>query len=277
MTALAPAKSGSPGAPWAQRPSMRKAIRRGAGWLGVAVVAGLWQLLAMGLHKTVFPTFATAIAAVGPVLSGSTLTHDVVPSIIRALIAFLISGALGIVVGLTLGYVRRLGDYCGAVIDFLRSVPSPLLVPLAIVLIGLGDRMVVSVIVAAAVWPVLINAFDAARRIEPLYLDAARACGLHRVALLRIVMLPATLPMVLAGLRTALSTSLAVLVVAEMLGASSGIGYFILNAQQTFQIPQTYAGIIVLAAVGWLFDTAFLFGEHRLLRWEKALTGGSNV
>jgi sulfonate transport system permease protein len=257
--------------------SMTVVARRGAGWLGVLVVAGLWQLLAMALHKTVFPTFVTAISAVGQVLGGATLTQDVVPSIIRALIGFLISAVLGIIIGLTLGYVRRLGDYCGAVIDFLRSVPSPLLVPVAIAAFGLGDRMVVSIVVAAAIWPVLINAFDAARRIEPLYLDSARACGLRGVPLLWIVMLPATLPMVLAGLRTALSTSLAVLVVAEMLGASSGIGYFIQNAQQTFEIPQTYAGIIVLAGLGWLFDTAFLFAEHRLLRWEKALTGGSNV
>lgn len=215
--------------------------------------------------------------AYGPVLGSATLTQDIVPSVIRALAGFLISGALGIVVGLTLGYVRRAGDYCSAVIDFLRSVPSPLLVPVAIILLGLGSRMVVAVVVAAAVWPVLINAFDAARRIEPLYLDAARACGLRGLPLLRIVMLPAALPMVLAGLRTALSTSLAVLVVAEMLGASSGIGYFIQNAEQTFQVPQTYAGIIVLAALGWLFDTAFLFAEHRFLRWEKAFTGGSNV
>jgi ABC-type nitrate/sulfonate/bicarbonate transport system permease component len=257
--------------------SMTAVARRGAGWLGVLVLAALWQLLAMGLHKTVFPTFVTAISAVGQVLSGATLTQDIVPSIIRALLGFLISGVLGTIIGLTLGYIRRLGDYCSAVIDFLRSVPSPLLVPVAIAAFGLGDRMVVSVVVAAAIWPVLINAFDAARRIEPLYLDSARACGLRGVPLLWIVMLPAALPMVLAGLRTALSTSLAVLVVAEMLGASSGIGYFIQNAQQTFEIPQTYAGIIVLAGLGWLFDTAFLFAEHRLLRWEKALTGGSNV
>ncbi|HEY1704455.1 MAG TPA: ABC transporter permease [Trebonia sp.] len=254
-----------------------RAARRGAGWLGVVIVAAGWQLLAMALGKTVFPTFTTSVAAVFGVIGSDTLMKDIVPSVIRALIGFVVSGVLGIVVGLALGYVRRAGDYCSAVIDFLRSVPSPLLVPVAIVLFGLGGQMVVAVVVAAAVWPVLINAFDAARRIEPLYLDAGRACGLRGLALLRTVLLPAALPMVFAGLRTALSTSLAVLVVAEMLGASSGIGYFIENAQQTFEVPQTYAGIIVLAALGWLFDTVFLVAERRLLRWENALTGGSNV
>ena len=257
-----------------RRLTRRQLGLRSAGWLGVLAVAAAWQLTALALHKPVLPTFTTALAAVGPVVTGPALTADILPSLARVLIAFAISGVAGIIIGLTLGYVRSLGDYAVAVIDFLRSIPAPLLIPLAIVLLGLGTSPVVAVVVAAAVWPVLINAFDAARRIEPLYLDTARACGIRGVALLRIVLLPAALPMVLAGLRIALSTCLAVLVVAEMLGASSGIGYFIQGAQQTFQIPQTYAGIIILAAAGWLFDTMFLLAERRLLHWEQAIARG---
>jgi ABC-type nitrate/sulfonate/bicarbonate transport system permease component len=255
----------------------RRLALLGTGWLGLVVAAGAWQLLAMALHQTIFPTFTTAVAAVGHILTGPQLTQDILPSVVRALAGFAISGVVGIAVGLTLGYVRRLGDYCVTVIDFLRSLPAPLFVPLGIVVLGLGSTMVVAIVVSAAVWPVLLNSFDAARRVEPLYLDTARACGLRRFALFRIVLLPATLPMVFAGLRVALSTSLAVLVVAEMLGAHSGIGFFIQDAQQTFRVQDTYAGVIVLAGIGWLFDTAFLVVERRLLRWESALTGGSHV
>jgi ABC-type nitrate/sulfonate/bicarbonate transport system permease component len=183
----------------------------------------------------------------GHIVTGPQLTQDILPSVIRAPAGFAISGVVGIAVGLTLGYVRRLGDYCVTVIDFLRSLPAPLFVPLGIVVLGLGSTMVVAIVVSAAVWPVLLNSFDAARRVEPLHLDTARAYGLRRFALFRIVLLPATLPMVFAGLRVALSTSLAVLVVAEMLGAHSGIGFFIQDAQQTFRVPDTYAGVIVLA------------------------------
>lgn len=264
--------------PAGRRPRMtgRRAGLRSAGWLGVLAVALAWQLTSLALHKPAFPTFTTALSAVGQVVTGPVLTTDVLPSLARALTGFAISAVAGTSIGLTLGYVRSLGDCCTAVVDFLRSIPAPLLVPLAIVLLGLGSRMVVAVVVAAAVWPVLVNAFDAARRTEPFYLDTARSCGIRGVTLLRIVLLPAALPMVMAGLRIALSTSLAVLVVAEMLGASSGIGYFIQQAQQTFQIPQTYAGIIVLAAIGWFLDTAFLLVEHRLLRWDRAVTRGQH-
>ncbi len=260
-----------------RRAARRRLGLRSAGWLGVLAVAAAWQLTSVALHKPTLPTFTTALSAVGQVVTGPALTADILPSLARALIGFAISAVAGIVIGLTLGYVRRLGDYCTAVIDFLRSVPAPLLIPLAIVLLGLGGQMVVAVVVAAAVWPVLINAFDAARRTEPLYLDTARSCGIRGVTLLRLVLLPSALPMIMAGLRIALSTSLAVLVVAEMLGASSGIGYFIQEAQQTFQIPQTYAGIIVLAGVGWLLDTVFLLAEHRLLRWERAVARERHV
>jgi sulfonate transport system permease protein len=247
------------------------------GWAGLAVALGGWQLLAVVLDKTVFPSFSQSVVAVGELLTGPELTEDILPSVGRALAGFAISAVIGIVVGLVLGYVRQLGDYCSAVLDFLRSVPSPLLVPLALVVMGLGARMVIAVIVTAAVWPVLLNAFDAARRIEPLYLDTARISGLRGAGLFRTVLLPATLPAIFAGLRVALSVSLAVLVVAEILGASSGIGYFIQNAQQTFAVPQTYAGVLVLGCLGWLFDTVFLVVERRLLRWERALSGGTRA
>lgn len=255
----------------------RSLARHGVGWLGLAAAIGAWQLMAIALDKTVFPTFSRSISVVGQLLTGSVLTGDIVPSVIRALTGFCISAVLGVLVGLTLGYVRWLGDYCSAFIDFLRSVPSPLLIPLAIVFLGFGAKMVIAVIVSAAVWPVIINAFDAARRIEPLYLDTARICGLRGSALFRRVLLPATLPDIFAGLRIALSISLAVLVVAEILGASTGIGYFIQNAEQTFAVPQTYAGVIVLACLGWLFDTVFLVLERRLLAWERGLSGGLRV
>jgi ABC-type nitrate/sulfonate/bicarbonate transport system permease component len=255
----------------------RRVALRASGWLGVLVLAAIWQLAASAIDSPVFPTFTTTVHAAVDVVRGPELTRDIVPSIERALLGFAISGVLGLVIGLTLGYVRALGDCFATLLDFLRSMPSPLFVPLAIVLFGIGGKMVIIIVITGAIWPVLLNAYDAARRIEPLYLDTARANGLHGIAMFRQVLLPATLPSTFAGLRLALSTSLAVLVVAEILGAHSGIGYFVQYTQQTFLIPQTYAGVLILAALGWLFDTAFLFAERRLLRWERALTGGNRV
>lgn len=252
-------------------------VRSGVGWLGLAVLALAWQLLSVALHQPVLPTFANSLHSAGTFVSGDGLTTDIVPSVVRTLIGFGISAVVGILVGLTLGYVRWLGDYCSLIVDFMRSVPAPLLVPIALIFFGLGTQMVVAIIFFAAVWPVLLNAFDAARRIEPLYLDTARMCQLRGPAVIFRVLLPAALPEIFAGLRVSLSVALAIMVIAEMLGASSGIGYYIQNAQQTFAITETYAGVIVLACLGWLFDTAFLVGERQLLRWERAQDGGRYV
>jgi len=254
---------------------LRDLGRRTMGVVGLAVALVVWQLAALQLDTVIFPTFTSSLAAVGDLLSGPALTGDILPSIGRVLIGFAISAVVGVVVGLTLGYVRWLGDYFSAVLNFCRSVPAPLLIPAALAVFGLGAKMVIAVIVSAAVWPVLLNAFDAARRIEPLYLDTARVSGLRRMELFRRVLLPATLPSIFAGLRVALSVSLVVLVVAEILGASSGIGYFIQSAAQTFKVQQTYAGVIILGCLGWFFDTTFLFVEHRLLAWERGMTGRS--
>lgn len=247
------------------------------GWTAVIVVAALWQLVSALLRSPVFPSFTRAVSATVGVLGSATLMTDIVPSVERTLGGFAIASVLGVAIGLPLGYFRRVGDTFSAVIDFLRAMPMPMLIPLAIVFFGIGAEMVIVLIVVTAVWPVLLNAFDGARRLEPVYVDTARVYGVRGPAVLWRVLLPGTAPFTIAGLRTALSLALQIMVVAEMLGARSGIGYFIQVTQQSFLIPQTYAGVIVLGIMGWAFDTAFLFAEHRLLGWEEHMTGHADV
>ncbi len=254
-------------------PRRREVARRAAGLLGLAVALGVWQGTALALDTYVLPTFTASASVVGELVTGPVLTEDILPSVGRVLIGFMLAAVLGIVLGLTLGSVRWLGDLCAPLMNFMRSVPMPLLIPAALVLFGLGGTMVIALIVSASTWPILLNSFDAVRRVEPLYVDTARMCGLRGPTLFWKVLLPATLPSIFAGLRVALSISLVVLVVAEILGASSGIGYRIQNAAQTFAITSTYAGVIVLACLGWLFDTTFLAVERRLLAWEQGMTG----
>lgn len=246
----------------------------GLGWLGLAVVAGTWQLVAAAAHASIFPGFAASVRAGWHIVTGSVLTSDLLPSFARTLLGFAISAVLGVGVGLLVGYYRSVREWTSTVFDFLRSVPTPLLIPVALVVFGLGGRMVVAVIVTAAVWPVLINTANATSSLDPTSMDTARVLGLRGPALLRHVVLPAVSPQVFAGLRVSISVSLAVMVVAEILGGGSGIGYFIANAQQSFRITDSYAGVLVLCLLGWLFDTLFLLAEGRLLAWQRGTVGG---
>lgn len=281
MTAsAAPAPPPSAAAPRALASPGRARVLRvgywGLGWLGLALAALVWQVASLLAKSTLFPTFASSASDVWHLIDGPTLATDLLPSVARAAAGFAISAVLGIVVGLLTGFYRSVREWTSSVFDFFRSLPTPLLIPVAIVLFGLGGTMVVAVIVSAAIWPVLITTANAASGLEPTVVDTARCLGFRGPRLLVRVVLPAVSPQIFAGLRVAISVSLAVLVVAEILGGGSGIGYFISSAQQSFRITDSYAGVIVLCLLGWAADTLFLVVERRLLRWQHGMVGGGN-
>lgn len=259
-------------------PGRRRQLIRswGLGWLGLALAAAVWQLVAAAAHSSIFPGFAASAGAAWRLLTGPVLTSDLLPSVGRTLLGFAISAVLGVAIGVGIGWSRRAREWTSAVFDFLRSLPTPLLIPAALALLGIGGRMVVAVIVTAAIWPVLINTANATASLEPILLDTARILELRRGALLRHVVIPAISPQVFAGLRVAISVSLAVMVVAEILGGGSGIGYFIASAQQSFRITDSFAGVLLLCLLGWLFDTVFLLAERRLLSWQRGTIGGES-
>jgi len=248
----------------------------GLGWLGIALAACAWQLASALAASSVFPGFGVAVSRAWRLIDGPVLGADIIPSILRTLLGFAISAVLGISIGLVTGYWRAAREWTAALFAFLRSLPTPLLIPVALVIFGLGGRMVVAVIVTAAIWPVLINSANAAAGLEPTLVDTARSLGLRGPTFFWRVLLPATSPQIFAGLRVAISVSLAVMVVAEILGGGSGIGYFIANAQQSFDIPGSYAGVVILCLLGWLFDTLFLVIEGRLLSWQRGTVGGEH-
>lgn len=233
-----------------------------------------WQLASVLWGSSIVPTFTASATRSWDLLNSSVLTEDLIPSVLRTLLGFAISAVLGVTIGMLTGYYRALGDWTSAVFAFMRSLPTPLLVPVALVVLGLGGKMVVAVIVTAAVWPVLINTANAAGGIEPTVIDTARMLGLKGRTLLQKVLLPALSPQIFAGLRVAISVSLAVMVVAEILGGGSGIGYFISSAQQSFQITASYAGVLLLCLLGWAFDSVFLLAESKLLAWQRGTVGG---
>lgn len=250
------------------------ALRIWLGWLGLIFLAAVWQLAALLINKTIFPTFTTSIVAALHLVGSHVLVADILPSIGRTILGFLISAVVGIIVGMIIGHNEAARSWTGTLFDFLRSLPTPLLVPIAVVIFGINGHMVIATIVTAAIWPILINTANGTSSIEPTMLDTAKTYGLRGKSLFLRVVLPAASPQIFAGLRVALSVSLVVMVVAEMLGGGSGIGYYISSAQQSFNINGSYGGVIVLAALGWMFDTIFLVIERRVLSWQRGTVGG---
>ena len=134
-------------------------------------------------------------------------------------------------------------------VQFLRAVPPPSLIRFGIVVLGTGTAMKVFLIAFVCVWPVLLNTLDGVRGVDPTLRDTARVYGIPLRDRVRYVLLPAAGPQIFAGMRTSLSLALILMVISEMVASTNGIGYFVLQSQRTFAIPEMWSGIILLESL----------------------------
>jgi ABC-type nitrate/sulfonate/bicarbonate transport system permease component len=140
------------------------------------------------------------------------------------------------------------------------------------VFLGIGDALKVFIIFFACSFPILVNTIDGVRNVDPVLIRTARTFGLSRLQTVWKVILPAAGPYIMTGLRIATAIALILTVISEMIGATSGIGYFILGSQRTLHIANMYAGMLVLALTGYAINRLFLLADGRLMAWHKELT-----
>lgn len=226
--------------------------------LAVAVAVGLWWLVTTVLASptSMLQAFAPqhAVPAIGDLIAQGVLFDDIWTSLYRLLVGLLIAGVLGVVTGLAVGTWSRLDTAARPIFQFLRMVSPLSWAPVAIGLFGIGHRPVFFLVAAAAVWPVVLNTAAGVRSIDQGFLLAARSLGATPAETLFSVVLPAIRPHVLTGLRLALGIGWVVLVPAEMLGVTSGLGYEILNSRDQLAYDKVMAVILVIGLLGSLLD-----------------------
>jgi ABC-type nitrate/sulfonate/bicarbonate transport system permease component len=207
---------------------------------------------------------------VGQAFLADTVYEDVLPSVVRVLTGWLIAVALGVTAGIALGRSRLALDYVGPQLAFARAVPPPTLIPVFLVLFGIGTTMQIATIAFGALWPVLLNAADGARSLDSVQEDTARSLRTPLAHRIMMVVLPAALPKIFAGLRLSLSIAVLLMVVSELVGAANGIGYELIFAQRQFDFPVMWAWIALLGLLGYGFNTLLLAVERRVLRWQPS-------
>jgi ABC-type nitrate/sulfonate/bicarbonate transport system permease component len=180
-----------------------------------------------------------------------------------------IAVAAGLVVGVLLGLSETSRRAAQPIVEFLRSIPPPALIPFGILLMGIGHAMKVFIIAFVCVWPVLLNTIDGVRSVDPTLRETARVYGITGSDRLRYVILPASAPQIFVGMRTSLSLALILMVVSEMVASSNGIGYFVLQSQRSFDIPEMWSGILLLGILGYTLNGIFVLVERRVLRWHR--------
>jgi ABC-type nitrate/sulfonate/bicarbonate transport system permease component len=199
-------------------------------------------------------------------LSGR-LGHDVLPSLARLGIGYAAATLLGVALGVLLGSYRLVRETVEPALEFFRAIPPPVAVPVFILVVGPGDRMKVLTIVFGAIWPILLNTVEGVRGVDEVLTDTARSYRITGWSRLRHLTLPAAGPQIVTGMRQALSISIILMVISEMVAASSGLGYSIVQFQRTFDISAMWSGIILLGALGIVLSLLFQVFQWWALRW----------
>lgn len=237
----------------------------------VAIIGALaaWTVVT---HHLYFPSLFTVLRSFGDTWP-SHFTSDILPSLKEMAVGFALALVIGLPVGCAIGRSAILREIFLPVMDFARSVPPVALLPIAVTLLGLGFKMRFVLITAGCVWPIILNATDGVRNIDPMLVDMASAYRLRWWSRWTKVLLPAAGPAIFTGIRVALPIAILLMVVSEMVGDAAGIGFYILNAQQNFAIVQMWSGVILVGLLGVVINYGVLGIERWALRWHPKAGG----
>jgi ABC-type nitrate/sulfonate/bicarbonate transport system permease component len=244
--------------------------------LAVWEVVGRDHLLANGLFppaSDVASALADWIAGVGGTGSiySATWLPNAAASASRIAVGFLIGGSLGVVLGVLVGWsptARRLFD---PTVNAVRPIAVTAWVPIALMIFGIGNKPAYFLTALASFFPVYVNTVSGVRYADARLARAARMLGASERQILRRVLLPAALPSIMTGVRVAIAIAWTTVIVVEILGAKSGLGYVLIDTYQQFQFPYVIAAMISVGALGFLSDLVVVVLSRRRLRW----AGGS--
>jgi NitT/TauT family transport system permease protein len=237
--------------------------------VAVAALLGLWEAAPrFGLVDSTFlPPFSEVARAWWELAVNGQLATNLQASLVRSLSGFALAVAIAVPLGLLIGWYRPVADLLSPLLEVFRNTAALALLPVFVLILGIGETSKISIVLYACLWPVLLNTISAVRNVDPTLLRLARSMNLSAPRLFQKVILPASVPVVFTGIRLAGAVSILVLVAAEMVGAKAGLGYLVNASQFNFAIPQMYAGIITISAVGVLFNQLLVALERRFTAW----------
>ena len=240
-------------------------------YLLIILFSLLWQVLPeIGvLQKNYTSTPLEIMLSILELARTGKLGLHLVISLQRILGGLSLSIVVGIPLGLCIGRLPRLEAFLDSTLQFCRQISSLALFPVFILFLGIGETSKVVIIFWASLWPVLLNTINGVKSVDSLYIKSVLTMGATKGMIFTKVILPASVPSILTGIRLASAYSVMVLVAAEMIGASSGLGFLVTNSQETFNIPQMYGAIVLLSILGILLNLLLSGIENRLIHWRE--------
>ncbi|WP_446899740.1 ABC transporter permease [Clostridium sp. LBM24168] len=232
----------------------------------------LWQVLpTIGvINKQFVPPLFDIIVYLGQMAASGELIVHINASLMRVLEGFALSVVVGVPLGFLLGgWFRKFEEILNPLLQVLAQINPFTLFPIFMLFFGIGEVAKVAIIFWTALWSVLFQTINGVRNIDPMLIKGARAMATPKLSLFYKVVLPGAAPLIFSGFKTAMSTACLMLIAAEMIGASKGLGWLILNAQNNYNINRLYAAAIAIALLGLVLLRLLDLIEHFIVTWKE--------
>ena len=250
-------------------PSLFRRIALGA--VLPIVLLALWQILSFQgfFRPTLLPSPLTIAQTAWDLLQTGELEKNLAISLWRVLQGFALGATAGLLVGLALGLSDRLRQLSRGLTEFLRPIPTIAWVPILILWMGIDEGSKITVIAIGSFWPVFLNTLQGVRQTDDEYLEVAKVLEKSKWVLVTQVILPSALPSIFTGLRIGMGIAWASVVGAELIAASSGIGFMILYAREVSQPDVVLVGVAAIGLTGLIIDSLIQKFENILLKWNQ--------
>jgi ABC-type nitrate/sulfonate/bicarbonate transport system permease component len=235
------------------------------------LIAAVWEAVAqLGLVRGIFlPRLSTVIVLIPKLAANGELIQPLLTSLYRAAGGLMIAMVVGVTLGFVMARNRTIRFLIEPLVSFGFSSPKIALLPIFILWFGIDHLSKILLVALTSVFPFIVSAYEGARNVTVNQLWAARAMGTSNTSLLWRVVLPASLPSLMSGLRIAIPYALMTAFTAEMIAGGGGLGGALVLAQRYFETPTVFAYILIMLATGYVLDIAFIWARRHALHWHE--------
>jgi taurine transport system permease protein len=233
--------------------------------LSVTLILVVWFVITSLDLIRFMPTPQSVILALFKI--GGELENHIIDSLVRVFAGFTLGCVTGIIMGIAISWNKALGKLFDPLVEFFRPMPPLALIPLFIVWFGIGNSSKILLIAFGCWVNMVVITAEATRNVDPLYVNAARTLGANSRQTMLYIVLPALVPGVVAGVRTAVVVAFGMDVAAEFMGTNSGLGYIIIEGRRFIRMDLIFLGILLITILSMLSNTLVRLVESRLTRW----------
>lgn len=241
--------------------------------LALGALGAAWQMLSLRVNNSTLVPPPLSVLAAWREMLGDELPADILASLIHLGVGYGLGAGTGFVLALLCARFAIVEAIADPTIELLRPISAIAWIPLAILMFGIGHEVPFFLIFYAALFPIFLNTLAGIKQVDPALVNAARMLGASRRMVVTHVVLPAALPMVLAGARLSLGVSWMAMVAGELVGADAGLGWRVFWYQEFFAMDRVMAVILTIGVLGFLVDLALRAFQHAIMRWQPDPAG----